>query len=68
MLALVLPFPLGLWRSRAHLQDLQLLETLLYQLLDLARILHVLVLSESISRSALGVLAEVVGGKLIALP
>jgi hypothetical protein len=53
--------------GRPYLQHLKLFQPLLNQLLDLARILHRLVLMECISRSALGVLSEVVGCELAAL-
>lgn len=46
---------------------MQLRESLLYQLLDVAGIVDILVFAESISGAALSVLAEVVGGELVAL-
>ncbi len=54
--------------SQPYLENLQLLETILNQLLDLARVLLSLVLAKRISRSALGVLAEIVSSDLLALP
>lgn len=53
---------------QAYLQDLKLLQPLLYQLLDLPRVLDAAVLPEGISRPALRILSEVVGGELVALP
>jgi len=49
------------------LEHVQLLESLLYQLLDAAAIVDILVLTESISGAPFGVLAEIVGGELVAL-
>lgn len=51
-----------------HLQHLQLLQPLLYQLLDPARVLNRLVLMKCISRSPLRVFAIVVDCKLLPLP
>jgi hypothetical protein len=41
---------------------------MLNQLLNFARVLLANMLSEGISRPSLGILAKVVGGKLVALP
>lgn len=51
-----------------HLQQLQLLQPLLYQLLNLPLVLHCLVLPERIPRPPFGVFSEVVGRELFALP
>lgn len=50
-----------------YLENLQLLEPVLHQLLDLARVLLALVLAKGVSCSALGVLAEVVCAELATL-
>jgi hypothetical protein len=51
-----------------YFQHLQLLDTLLHKLLYPPLIGVILMLSEPVARSSLGVLAEIVGGELIALP
>lgn len=51
-----------------HLQQVQLVQTLLHQLLHPPFLLHILVLPERIPRPSLGVLAKVVVGKLGGLP
>lgn len=50
-----------------YLHHLQLLQSLLYECLYLSWVLYARVLSECVSRSALRVLSEVVGLKLLAL-
>lgn len=54
-------------RSSTHLHALQLLQTLLHQLLHFAPIALAYVFPESVPCPPLGVLAEVIGGELIAL-
>src|SRR3569833_2788851 len=56
------------WFWVAYFHDLQNQKALLYQLLDALGIGHALVLAEGVSRAALGVFSEVVGGELVALP
>lgn len=51
-----------------YLQALEVLETLLNQFLDLAGVPLGHILPECISRPSLRILAEVVGGELLALP
>ena len=51
----------------AYLQHLQLLQTLLHQLLHLPRVRHILVLVEGIDGPTVGILAEVVCLEVAAL-
>jgi len=50
------------------LEDLEVLQALLNQLLDPARVVHRPVVAEGISRPPLRVLSVVIGGELLALP
>lgn len=54
--------------SVKYLQALELLQAMLNQLLDLSGVLFLAMLPECISRPSLRILAEIVGGELIALP
>lgn len=54
-------------RDATHLEHLQILQSLLHQLLYPPWVLDILVLAERVPRAALGVLAEVVGGELVPL-
>ena len=68
VLRLTLPLdPLAFIRSCTHLQHLQLLLTLLQELLYPALLRNAFVVPESIACSPFGVLAEVVSGELAAL-
>lgn len=62
-----MPIPLLGNIEMAHLQHLQLLQPLLHQLLDPARVVDAPVVAERIPRAALGVFPEVVGVELVAL-
>ena len=53
--------------SKSYLEHLQLFHTPLYQFLYPALIALVLVFSESVSRSSLGVFSEIVSGELAGL-
>lgn len=60
--------PCRVWdKGLAYLEHLEVLQPLLHKLLHLSRILHVLVLPESVSCTALGVLSEVVRRELVSL-
>lgn len=53
--------------KESHLEHLQILQSLLHQLLHPPRVLHALILPERVPRPALGILAKVVGRELVAL-
>lgn len=53
--------------AKSYLDDLELLKSLLYQILYLSGILDMLILPICVSRPALRVFSEVVGLKLLAL-
>jgi hypothetical protein len=51
----------------SHLQHLQFPQALLHQLLYCSLVGYVLAVPERIARSPFGILAEIVGGELLAL-